>query len=151
MGKIVALVAIIAGTLWPSVATACHRVAPTPEALDQYQSVFLGNVTAIHLKGYENGLLGKPDLVDPELGAITITDGSGSVDLRVAVTHPIRGKATGAIALALAGCTYNLPKLKGRGIFFVLPGGETATVAWESDTATYDLWLSRLGVARDGR
>lgn len=150
MGKFVALAALVACTLLPNAATACHRMAPTPEALDQYQSVFLGSITGIHLKGYENKLLGKPDLVGPQLGAIVITDGSAPVDVHVAVTQPIRGNASGAVELSLAGCTYDLPQLKDRGIFFVLPDGEVAAVAWESDSVVFGSWLSRLGVARDG-
>src|SRR5690606_19529720 len=151
MGKNVAIIALLAGCLLPGAAVACLRVTPTPESLDQYQTIFVGTVTSIHLRGYENRLLGEPDAVDPVLGEITITDGSAPVDLRAVVTTPVRGNAAGAVELSLAGCTYDLPHLQDSGVFFVLPGGQAAAVIWESDKATYNSWLARLGVARDGR
>ena len=150
MCKLPALVVLVAAALLPGVADACRRMAPSADALEQYSAIFVGRVTGLHLVGYENGLIGNPDLLDPTLGAITITNGANPVALRVAVTQPIRS-ASGALELGLAGCTFDVPDLKDRGIFFVQPDGESALVVWEQDQSSYKQWLKQLGVADDGR
>ena len=147
MGKFFALAAFISAFLLPATADACRRMEPSAESLDQYESVFVGRVTGLHLEGYENRLLGKADLVDPELGALNITNGASPVSVRVAVSRSIRGSSFGAVELRLAGCTFDLPQLREGGIFFVHPGGEATVVSWERDQATYNTWLTRLGVA----
>jgi hypothetical protein len=151
MGKLSALVLTIALVSLPSVADACRRMQPNAGSLEQYSSVFVGQVTGLHLEGYENRLLGKPDLVDPELGPLTITNGASPVSVSAAVTRAIQGPASGAVELHLAGCTFDLPQLKERGVFFVLPDGKFTVVAWERDAVAYKAWLTRLGVPQDGR
>ena len=151
MAKFVALAILLSAASLPAIADACRRMTPNTEALEQYTSVFVGRVTGLHLKGYENRLLGKPDLIDPELGPVTITNGASPVSVNVAVTQLVRGPASGAVELSLAGCTFELPQLRDRGIFFVQPDGAFAVVIWERDQAAFNAWLSRLGVAQNDR
>jgi len=124
-------------------------MVPALDALDDYVSIFIGHITGIHLEGYENRLLGKHDLVDPELGALAITSGASPVGIRAAVSREMRGTASGAVEFHLAGCTYDAPQLRERGIFFVLPGGTSVVVVWEEEQAAYSAWLAGLGVPRD--
>ena len=150
MSKSSALAAFVAFSSLPGLGEACNRVLPHAEQLDQYSSVFVGHVTGLHLEGYENELLGKPDVVDPELGPLVITNGAMPVSVNVAVTRAISGSASGGVKLRLAGCTFDLPELKQRGVFFVLPNGEFTAVVWERDSSGFQGWLSKLGV-QDGR
>ena len=149
MVRSVALALCLGAALFPTAASACQRMVPDPVALDGFAAIFIGHITGIHLEGYENRLLGKPDLVDPELGALTITNGASPVGIRVVVSREIRGAASNPMEFHLAGCTFDLPQLQARGIFFVLPGGTSVVVAWEEDQAAYRALLARLGVERD--
>jgi hypothetical protein len=151
MGKVVALAVLIGVALLPSAAQACRRMGPSIEALDQYTAVVLGRVTGVHLEGYETRLLGKPDLMDPQLGAVSITNGASPVGIRVAVTQTLRGSASGALELRLAGCTIDTPELKERGIFFMLPSGDFTVVAWERNSEQFASWLDELGATRHDR
>ena len=150
MGRLTALVLFIATALLSVPAFACRNVEPTA-ALDQYSSVFVGRVTGLHLEGYENHLLGVPDVVDPKLGDIRISNGASPVRLRVAVLQRISGPADGAVDLRLAGCTFDLPDLKDRGVFFIRPDGVATVVVWERDQARFQQWLARLGAAQNDR
>ena len=151
MSRFFGLAAFLGAAVLPATADACQRMEPSAETLDGYESVFVGRVTGLHLEGYENRLLSKPDLVDPELGALTITNGASLVSVRVAVSRSIRGPSSGAVELRLAGCTFDLPQLRDSGIFFVHPGGASTVVTWERDQAAYNAWLSRLGIAQNDR
>lgn len=151
MSRLLALAALLLAGLLPLPGSACQRTSPTDYGLDEYEAVFVGRVTGIHLEGYENGLLAKPDLVDPELGAITVTNGASPVNVRVAVTEPIRGTAAAAMDLDLAGCTFDLPELRERGIFFVLADKISTVVVWERDKPEYVEWLRRLGARESYR
>lgn len=151
MGRFAAPALLIATALLSMPAFACRTIEPSATTLDQYSSVFVGRVTGLHLEGYENRLLGLPDAVDSELGQISITNGAAPVSLRVAVLQTIRGPANGAVELRLAGCTFDLPQPKDRGIFFVLPGGSATVVVWEQDQVAFQSWLARLGVAQNDR
>jgi hypothetical protein len=121
-------------------------MAPSIEKLSQYSAVFVGRVTGIHLKGYENGLLSRPDGVDPEIGAFSITNGASPVTVYAAVTQNIRGALSGSVELRLAGCTFDPPQLRERAVFFVQPEGTIALVVKEGDGSEFLAWLTRLGV-----
>ena len=149
MVRSISLALFLSTVFFSAAAGACQRMVPTLDALDDYAAIFIGHITGIHLEGYENRLLGKPDLADPELGALTITNGASPVGIRTVVSHEIRGPASGAIELQLAGCTFDVPRLRERGIFFVLPGGKSVVAVWKDDQAAYNTWLARLGVPRD--
>ncbi len=151
MCKSSVLAVLIALSAAPGVAGACRPVLPQADQLERYTSVFVGHVTGLHLEGYENKLLGTPDLLDAELGPLVITNGASPVSVNLAVTKAIRGPASGALALRLAGCTLDLPHLKDRGVFFVLPDGKFTAVVWERDASAFQGWLTRLGLAQDGR
>ena len=151
MGRFAAIVFLIATALLSMPALACRNIEPSATVLDEYSSVFVGRVTGLHLKGYENQLLGVADVVGSDLGIIRITNGASPVRLRVAVLQRISGPADGAIDLGLTGCTFDVPDLKDRGIFFVRPGGSTTLVVWERDQANFQNWLARLGAAPNDR
>ena len=53
-------------------ASACHTIYPDLEGLDRYSAVFVGNVTAIHLVGYERELRGVGDFtIEGEAFSVT--------------------------------------------------------------------------------
>ena len=149
MSKLIATVGLLLATCSaPSVA--CHRIAPDRAHLAGYKAVFLGQVTGIHLLGYENALAGRPD---GHIGGepFNITDGSAPVEVSAVPSEVVRGNPGKSVQIRLVGCTAPLPALKERGLFFVNPEGDSAVTVWESDSEAFNFWLKRLGLTSDGR
>jgi hypothetical protein len=123
---------------------ACRRITPNQDSINSYSTVFLGRVTGIHLAGYENGLIGKPDGYIEGIGGFNITDGSASVVITAVPLKAHHGNPDKIVEIELVGCTNPLPNLKERGLFFVNPKSESAITVWESDTKSFQYWLEYL-------
>jgi hypothetical protein len=123
---------------------ACHRVTPDMTAPEQYNVILLGRVTGVHLAGYENSLLARPD---GEVEGVTfnITDGSAPVTLRVVPVATTSGDTSEVRELNVSGCGARSAELKARGLFFVSQDGDSAIPVWESDGELFATWLQRLG------
>ncbi len=140
-------VALTLGLLWNANATACHRISPSGP-LEHYSAIFLGVVTGIRLHGLENRLLGRGDFVlDGQ--PLTITNGASPVSVTTVATLSVRGSPESPVTVRLVGCTFALPALNERGLFFVQPGGESAVTVWESDAPQFSRWLDQLGIPLD--
>ena len=150
MHRLSAPLLILIGLLASFDAAACHRISPDAKALNSYSAIFLGVVTGIHLDGYENRLLGKPDgFIDGE--GITITDGSSPVSVTAVSINSVRGSSNNVVTLRLVGCTTALPALREQGLFFVNSDGKSAVTVWQSNSSEFTDMLKQLGVQPDGR
>ena len=129
-------------------ARACRTIAPNLLDLSRYSAIFVGNVTAIHLVGYERSLLGEGDF-EFEGESYTITDGSSEVQVTSVPVFVSSGSSNGAVSVRLVGCTTSLPSLRERGLFFVSKDGESATTVWESAGRQYHEALGALGISPD--
>ena len=132
-------------------ALACHRITPDRTLVEEYEAVFLGRVTGIHLVGYENSLAGRPDAYIEGVGGINITDGSAPVMINAVPLRVHHGKPEKTVEVRLVGCTDPLPNLKERGLFFVHPESGSAVTVWESDEEPFAFWLNHLGLGGDER
>ena len=150
MPKLSALLLLVLSSFASFGAAACHRISPDSKALDRYSAVFLGVVTGIHLEGYENRLLGKPDVSFGDQN-ITLIDGSSPVSVTTVSTQSIRGAPNTALTLRLVGCTTSLPALRERGLFFVNSDGTSAVTVWQSSSQEFAHWLKQLGIESGGR
>ena len=128
----------------------CHPITPHRAPMESYDAVFLGQVTGIHLVGYENSLIGEPDAYVDGRG-LTLTDGSAPVMVNAVPTKVHHGDPGRSVELRLVGCTAPLPELKERGIFFINPGTTSAVTVWESDEEAFLYWIERLGLSGDER
>ena len=130
---------------------ACRRITPNQDSIDTYSSVFLGRVTGIHLSGYENSLISKPDGYIEGIGGFNITDGSASVVITTVPLKVHHGSPGKVAEIELVGCTSPLPSLKDRGLFFVNPESRSAVTVWESDTKSFQYWLEYLKLSGHDR
>jgi hypothetical protein len=145
MGKILLVLASFL-TLVASPVHACHRITPDRMPIEEYEAVFLGRVTGIHLVGYENSLAGEPDAHIEGLGGINFTDGSAPVTVNAVPLSVHHGNPESRVEVRLVGCTGSLPNLKDRGLFFVHAEAGSAVTVWESDKDMFVYWLERLGL-----
>jgi hypothetical protein len=149
MFKLTAIVGFLFA-IFSAPSIACHRITPDRTSLDRYTAVFLGQVTGIHLVGYENAIAGRPDGF---IGGkpFNVADGSETVEVSAVPSKVARGNPDKSVQIRLVGCTAPLPALKERGLFFVNLGGDSAVTVWESDSKAFTFWLERLGLTADGR
>ncbi len=144
-----AFLALLAVALAPHAAKACRDMIPDMDSLESYESIFLGEISGVRLREYEDRRLGQPGTCEPDpvdgiecIGAIS---GSPGVSLFVIPTKVIRGKVVGVQELQQAGCVRTNVRLKEEAIFFVNPGG-SAVIVWRSRLHDYAEVLGRLDV-----
>ena len=135
-------------------ANACHVVQPVAGQTGDYEAIFVGEVTGIRLRSYENlqlsradGCTIEEDGVEPMCFNIT-SDPLVSVFALPRVV--VRGNVTDVQELDQAGCNNPNLALKDRGIFFVNQGGHSAAIVWQSH-GNYEGWLRELGVDANAR
>lgn len=132
-------------------AQACHRITPDQTPLEEYESVFLGRVTGVHLVGYESSLAGEQNANIDGVGGINVSDGSAPVVVKAVPLSVHHGEPAKPVEVRIVGCTAPLPNLKERGLFFVHPDSGSAVTVWESDEELFTHWLDRLGLDGDER
>lgn len=146
------LVAIAAASALP--AGACHVVQPITGRIKHYKAIFVGEVTGIRLRGYENLQLGRTDGCTSEGNGVKPLCFNITSDPLVSVFAlprvVVRGKVTDVQEIDQAGCNKPDLTLKERGIFFVNPDGRSAAIVWESQS-NYEDWLRELGVDQNAR
>jgi hypothetical protein len=128
--------------------SACRTIAPDLLDRSSYSAIFVGDVTAIHLVGYERSLLGEGDF-EFQGESYTIIDGSNEVRVTSVPVFVSAGTSQGAVSVRLVGCTTSLPALRERGLFFISKDGESAITVWESAGRQYHEALSALGISPD--
>jgi hypothetical protein len=137
-------------TLTSPAAFACHVVRPIPGEIDKFSAIFVGEVTGIRLRSYENLQLGKYDgCTIPEAGEQSICFNIASDPKETVFALPrqvIRGEIKDVIELDQNGCNRESISMKDRAIFFVNSGGTSAMIVWE-DEPDFNTWLKRLGVS----
>ncbi|GGA82768.1 hypothetical protein GCM10011521_21320 [Arenimonas soli] len=137
-----------------SSAHACHVVQPIPGDTDKFEAIFIGEVTGIRLRGYENRELGKHDACE------VAEEGVESMCFNIISDPPMpvfalprvvfRGDVKDVLELDQAGCNKPDISMKDRAIFFVNPGGHSAAIVWESRPEFND-WVARLEAEADER
>jgi hypothetical protein len=146
------LLAIAAAAAFP--ASACHVVQPVKGRTDSYEAIFIGEVTGIRLRSYENVQLGRTDGCTIEQDGVKPLCFNLTSDPLVSIFAlpqiVVRGDVTDVQELDQAGCNKPDLALKERGIFFVNPGGHSAAIVWEGQI-DYEDWLKRLGVDANDR
>ena len=119
-------------------ASACRKAfEPNENSLSSYSSIFIGEVTGIHLEDYEAYLLKKPNFV-------YVTSSTPGFQADLVISEVLRGEDKSSTAkLRMGGCMVRVPELKQKGIFFVLKGGNTSVAILANDPK-YAHWLSLL-------
>lgn len=135
-------------------ANACHPVLPAPGGTNEFEAIFLGEVTGIRLIGYENRELDRPDACmapteDEAQVCFNITS-DPPLSIFALPRHVVRGDIEGIQELDQAGCNKDSIAMKERAIFFVNPGGHSAAIVWEGHPE-FGSWLDRLGIKPDDR
>lgn len=145
------LAAIVSASAAP--AGACHDVEPTNGQAGDYEAIFVGEVTGIRLRSYENRQLGRADACSIEEDGVESVCFNIMSDPLVSIFALPRIVVRGNIdvqELNEAGCNKTDLALKNRGIFFVNPSGGSAAIVWEGESA-YEDWLKELGVDAGAR
>lgn len=154
MSKFRARLLCVALTAAASSAHACHVVQPVPGDTGKFEAIFIGEVTGIRLRGYENRELGKPDGCAVAEGGVEPMCFNITSDPPISVfalpRKVIRGEVTDVRELDQAGCNKPDIAMKERAIFFVNPGGRSAAIVWESQPEFQD-WVERLEASSDRR
>lgn len=129
-------------------------VRPIPGETDEFEAIFIGEITGIRLRGYENRALGRPDACEvAEEGVEPMCFNITSDPLMPVFALPrvvFRGDVTDVLELDQAGCNNPDISMKDRAIFFVNPGGDSAAIVWESQPEFRD-WVARLEAEADER
>ncbi len=119
-------------------ASACKKAfVPNEKSLSSYSSIFIGEVTGIHLVDYEAYLLKRP-------GSLYVTSSTPGFETDLVIAEVLRGEVKSSSAkLTMGGCLVQVPALKQKGIFFV-PKGSKTSVAILDNNPKYTHWLSLL-------
>jgi hypothetical protein len=154
MPNILAILVFAALTSAASSTHGCHMVQPIPGDTDKFEAIFIGEVTGIRLRGYENLELGKPDACEIEEEGVEPMCFNKTNDPPLPVfalpRTVFRGDVTDVLELDQAGCNNSDVSMKDRAIFFVNPGRRSAAIVWESQPEFND-WVARLESEADER
>lgn len=133
-------------------AQACYVLEPVKQDMHTYEAIFLGEVTGVRLRGYENLQLGRPDgcletEVDTEPVCFNLTS-DPPISLFALPHRVFQGDVTDVLELDQAGCNRTEFELKQRALFFAHSEEGSAIVVWE-DQPEFREWLDFLNTGSE--
>ncbi len=116
------------------------RVLPDAD-FDNYETIFVGQVTGVHLFEYQSMMI-EGYRKDPDFSVWTDT----TLQLKVTILPKIirKGKAKELEILNISGCGVLEPDVKQLGIFFIRQDGKV-DVVYNSESYLYEEYLLKLG------
>ena len=125
----------------PSAAIGCIA-KETPGASEEYQEIFIGKVTGIHMTSHESYEIkkitkAKSILLNPYSADIALP-----FNVSVVVKQSIKGDSLITRTVTLGGCGVLPPSLLEDGIFFI--GHARVIAIFPSDGDAYQSWLRKL-------
>jgi hypothetical protein len=153
MMKFLAACAVIFAIAPNALACRIGRAA-NPAQLERYSSIYLVEVTGLHLTGYErsrlidSGSIVLPPAPAPELERVkSIVNYTQPFRVNALVERVVKGPAHPTISAQLGGCFVKMPTLKTRGLIFIESGTGDALGIWEDRPEAYANALRALGLA----
>lgn len=129
--------------LMPGVALGCAgRSLPDLKAIDSYKAVFVGQVTGIHLRDYQEDIVRS----ETDKSWISVYDYTLPYTVTVVRQHQVRGSSALVEAIVVAGCQVPEPRVRQFGLFFIPEDGGEVIAIYDDEKALYARFATELAI-----
>ena len=124
-----------------SVSACIARILPDKD-FDKYQTIFIGEVTGVHLQEYQDMMVKG---LREKNGYSVFTDTTLEYEVTVLPQRLKKGSVTETLKLKISGCGMLEPRVRQIGLFFIKPDGDV-NVLYNGESFAYEDYLEDVGV-----